>query len=176
MKNTAVFLGRFSPLQKGHISIIDKMIHKHGIDNSLIMIGSSNTLNERTPYTYEQRAEMIKVVYPGIKTLPLPDGKPDLVYFDGTTNESWLDSIKKIQEKLKANFVFYGGSKEDLEILAERFKTKILVDRLASPNLSSTNVRKALEINDQKLLEQLLDPKVIPLAKMYYQKYKENRE
>ncbi len=176
MNDTAVFLGRFSPFQRGHASIVEEMIRVNGMENCLIMIGSSNTLNERTPYTYEQRAEMVKAVFPEIKTIPLPDGKPGLVYFDGSTNEEWLDNIEKIQKEQQTKFVFYGGSKEDLEILAQRFETVVLVDRKKSPEITATNVRSALDKNDQEMLEKLLDQRVIPLAKKYYQEFKKNNE
>lgn len=170
MNNTAVFLGRFAPFHKGHSVLLDIMIKNKGVSNCLIMIGSSNTLNERTPYTYEQRAEMIKAIYPEIKIMPLPDGKAGLVYFDGSTNDIWLDNIEKVQQDLNSDFVFYGGSKEDLLVLSERFKTVVLFDR-SKNKAAATNVRKALMENDTQMLEKLLDPKVIPLAKAYYQDF-----
>ncbi len=171
LSKTAVFLGRFSPFQKGHASIVNMMIEKYGYGGCLVLIGSSNTLNKRTPYTFEQREEMIRKVYPEIKIMALPDGKPGLVCFDGTTNNQWLDSIEKIQEGLNTKFVFFGGSEEDLKILAERFQTEIAVDRNKTPGLSATRVREALLHDDSRTVNELLDSKIIPLAKKYYKEF-----
>lgn len=174
MKNTAVLLGRFSPFQKGHMSVMETMIRKNGVERCLVMIGSSNSYNSRTPFTFEQRKKMIRDIFPDIRIMPLPDINPEKVFFDDKTNDRWLDNLEKIQNKLKTNFVFYGGGKEDLKILGERFETKIAVDRYRDRSISATEVREALSENDRELLEKLLDPKVIPLATKYYQEFLKN--
>lgn len=174
MKNTAVFLGRFSPFQKGHMSVMDTMIKENGIKNCLVMIGSSNSYNSRTPFSYEQRKMMIRAYFPDVRIMPLPDIKPEKVFFDSNTNDQWLDNLKKIQNKLKTNFVFYGGGKEDLKILGERFETKVAVDRFCGQSISATEVREALNTDDMNKLNELLDPRVIPLAMKYYREFTEN--
>lgn len=171
MNKTLVFLGRFSPFHLGHQAIVEKMISHGSTTDCLIMIGSSNSRNERTPYTYYQRAEMVKEIYPQIRIIPLPDAKPELVYFDGSTNGQWLESIKKIEEELKTKFVFFGGSREDLEILSQKFETKIVTDRHKRKKVSATEVRTALMKGDDTKLPELLDHRIIPLAKKYFQEF-----
>ncbi len=163
-KSVCVYLGRFSPFHRGHQTAIDQMVEENGTENCLVMIGSINTRNIRTPYTFEQRKAMIQSLFPQVKVIGLPDGKPGLVYFDGSTNDAWLDSIEKIQDEMGVSFVFYGGSKEDLEILSERFQTRILLDRSKSPELTATNVRKAMEDGNVTELTNFLDPRIVPLA------------
>lgn len=172
MIKTGVYLGRFSPFHKGHQETLRRVIERHGINHVLVLIGSTNTRNSRTPYTFEQRKTMIQNLFPDVRIMPLPDGKANLMYFDGSTNEMWLDNVEKIQNDLKESFVFYGGKKEDLEILAERFPTEIIMDRNIDPNLSSTNIRKAMDENDLTVLEKYLDPNIIPLAITGYKEFR----
>src|SRR3989339_1341083 len=111
MKEVGVLLGRFSPFYKGHQAQADSMIRERGLENCLIIIGSSDSYNYRTPFSYEQRREIIKQIYPGMTIIPLPDINPELVYFDGSTNDQWLAEIEKLEKSMSVRFIFYGGSK-----------------------------------------------------------------
>ncbi len=164
MTTKHVYLGRFAPFHKGHYRLVAKIVEREGVGNSLILIGSSNALNTRTPYSYEDRKKIIEVSFPGIEILPLPDAKADLLYFDGSTNEIWLDSLVKLAKERNEKFVFYGGSKEDLEILAERFETHTIVDRYGEgENLSATKVRELLLAGNVQELKKIVDPNAINL-------------
>lgn len=178
MKNTAVLLGRFSPFHKGHQICTENMIRDIGEDNCLIMIGSSDSYNSRTPYTFDQRKEMIATIFPGVRIVALPDIQSDLSFFDGNTNGQWLDNLEEMENRLGTKFIFYGGGKEDLMILSQRFPTKIAMDRYTGPVISATKVREALGANDTVKLKEFLDPKIIPMAKKYYQEFlnKNNNE
>ncbi len=163
-KQYSVLLGRFCPLHLGHQKIVDRLIQKFGEANILIIIGSSTTKNFRTPYTLSQRKEMVHLVYPNIKTVPLPDPEPDLITFHNDTNGVWLDSVEELEKRMEAKFTFFGGSIEDLNVLAERFKTKVLVDRKKKSNsISATKIREAVDKNDSKTTSKMLDPRVLTL-------------
>ncbi len=150
-----VFLGRFAPLHLGHQKIIDKMISLYGINNCLILIGSSNVINERTPYSFLFRKKLIKTIYPKINILPLVDVNNDRL---------WLDIVKKLETKLKTEFIFLGGSERDLKQHWSKFKTKVLIDReTEGKGISATNVRNMLNKVNIKELENLLDPKILKL-------------
>jgi nicotinamide mononucleotide adenylyltransferase len=167
-----VFLGRFAPLQIGHQLLIDSLIARYGLPNVLLLVGSSNSYNPRTPYTYAERKEMIQAVYPGIKVAPLPDINPTQIHFDGLTNDLWLDRLQQLEKKMAAEFIFFGGSQEDLSVLSQRFKTIVLVNRhRRGLNISATQVRQALAKNDEKALDSLLSPLVLPLARSGYHRY-----
>jgi hypothetical protein len=113
--------------------------------------------------------EIIRTL-PFFRILPLPDGKPNLEYFDGSTNGRWLDSIENLANSRKEEFVFYGGSKEDLADLAERFETKVLVDRFVEgEDLSATKVRDHIIKKETEELEKYVDKKAI---KLILDKYK----
>lgn len=167
-----VCLGRFSPLQLGHQRAISTLIEKFGQDNVLVLIGSSTSINSRTPYSYERRKAMISTIFPKLRILPLPDTNPSLVHFDGSTNDLWLDNLSALESNFNAHFIFYGGSTEDLAVLAERFETAVLVDRFGiGEGISATQVRLALDKGDTEALGSLLDPRVLPLAVSGYREY-----
>lgn len=141
--------------------IIDYMIKKHGIENCLILIGSSNSLTERTPYTFGKRKKMVHLLYPNIKVLPLPDVEPELELYNDNTNNLWLDSVEKIEKDLNTKFIFYGGSMEDLKVLSERFPTEVAIDRTTKgKNISGTMIRKNIRDNKINLIDRLVDKKI----------------
>lgn len=149
LKTKYVFLGRFSPLHKGHQMIIDKMISEFGIENCLIIVGSTNILDNRTPFTYSLRKKIIKIIYPKLKVLGIKD-----VFND----DLWIKILKKIEKKLNSKFVFLGGSKTDLEVLSTGFKTMVFVSRYdAGRNICGTKVRKNLKNIDLKVKNLIVD-------------------
>jgi nicotinamide mononucleotide adenylyltransferase len=135
-----VYLGRFAPFHEGHKILLTKLIKKFGVENCLVLIGSSNILNERTPFTFESRKKMIQKHFPDVRILAVAD-----VNDDG----EWLDNVEDMQKKTEPEFVFYGGSKDDLMILSRRFKTEVLVDRFTEgKGISATQIRKTLTSSD----------------------------
>lgn len=165
-----VYLGRFAPFHNGHKLLLSELVLRYGQQNVLVLIGSTNTINERTPYTFEDRREIIKISFPNLEVLPLPDGKPNLVYFDGTTNEKWLSSIEDIAKARDEKFIFYGGSPVDLEILAQRFETKIIVSREIL-KVSATEVRGLIKNGELEKLADLVDPNAIALIISAHKKF-----
>lgn len=137
-------------------------MEKVGTKDVLIFVGSSNSITKRTPYSFEDRAEIIRFSFPDVEVVPLPDGRANLEYFDGSTNDIWLDNIERIARKRDEKFVFYGGSKEDLEVLAERFETHVIVDRYGEgEGLSATQIRELIGHGKTKELEKLVEVSAI---------------
>ncbi len=135
-----VYLGRFAPFHEGHKILLGKLIKKFGLGGCLVLIGSTNVLNERTPFTFEARRKMIIRKFPGVKIMPFPDVGSD---------EMWLDNLENLQNKLGEELVFYGGSRTDLKILSRRFETHVLVDRFTEgKGISATEIRKHLKSTD----------------------------
>lgn len=158
----AVLVGRFSPLHLGHQMVIDYMINNHGVENCLVLVGSSNSISKRTPYTYEERSKMIHALYPKLKVRPLPDVEPELEYFDDNTNEAWLSIVEDIIRKFGDEFVFYGGSLKDLEVLSQRFNVKVAVDRNTDgKGISATKIREKIAINDLNDVGKFVNKKLI---------------
>ena len=64
-----IYLGRFQPLHINHEKIIKQMINDFGYDNSILIIGSAHTNDERNPYSLDDRIKMIKNSFPDIKNI-----------------------------------------------------------------------------------------------------------
>jgi len=160
-----VYLGRFCPLHKGHEAIINSIVEKHGKENLLIMIGSSTSHNKRTPYTYEERAKMIRMIYPDAKIVGLPDSEPNKIFFREHTINEWLKSIKEVESEMNGEFKFFGGSVEDLSDLSKEFDTEVIVDRNEGPEkISATKVREAFESGDIKKAKSMISESTYSLV------------
>jgi len=62
----AVFIGRFQPFHKGHQAIADAAIAKYG--NILFIVGSAyQARTSKNPFTYRERRDMIRALYPTAK-------------------------------------------------------------------------------------------------------------
>ncbi len=173
MKNKVyVYLGRFCPFHLGHKSIVDKMVSKFGLENILLIIGSSTSRNPRTPYTFEQRREMINFLYPEIKIIPLPDSEPKLTFFRHDTNEIWLKELEAIENQMDSDFTFVGGGAEDLEVLSRVFETEILVERKNGLDISATSIRNAFDEGDFEKAKNMIDERIFDLALSGYNEFK----
>jgi nicotinamide mononucleotide adenylyltransferase len=135
-----VYLGRFAPFHEGHKLLLNKLISKFGLENCLVLIGSSNVLDSRTPFKYQTRKKFIQKEFPYVRILPLKDLNND---------EDWLRSIENLEERIGKKFIFYGGSKKDLKIPSQKFETHVLLNRLKEGRgISATKIRKSLSPNE----------------------------
>lgn len=131
-----VFLGRFAPFHLGHKMVVDYIISRFGIENCLLLIGSSNKIDSRTPYSFTKRRNIIKRFYPLLEILALPDVEND---------KKWLASLKNLERKTHDKFIFYGGSKKDLSVLSTTFETHIAINRNTKGlGISATKIRAGL--------------------------------
>lgn len=175
IKEIGVQLGRFAPYHRGHEKLTQALIDRFGIENSLILAGSSNNFNwEKTPFTYEQRAEMIRAVFPNIKIEPLPDSQPQLATPDlaESSLDRWLKQIHDLQKEMRAKFVFVSASKSDIHFLEPHFETEILIDRNGD-GISATDVREQLITENRLALKEILHPEVTELALQFLEENKE---
>lgn len=164
-----VHLGRFAPYTKGHKNLTKAIIQRHWVENSLIMIWSSNVFNLRTPFTFEQRKKIIELIIPGIKIIPLPDTNPNALYHDTSWEKinKWILSIKKIQNQFNTRFKFYWWSEQDLKYLKTWFETEELINR-GGDWISATQVREYLKTWEHEKLKWVLDDRIIPIACHYF--------
>lgn len=69
----SLFIGRWQPFHDGHKALIDKVLDE-GKD---ILIACRETgINDKNPYTYEQRVDQIRKVYPDkerVQIMKIPD-------------------------------------------------------------------------------------------------------
>lgn len=86
------FVGRLNPIHVGHEQVINYMIEACGPDNSTIVIGSSNTpTSMRHFFSYSERRNFIKSLYPDIRIIGIPDFNSD---------EEWLVALDDLIDSL----------------------------------------------------------------------------
>ena len=98
-----ILIGRFSPIHKGHQAIIDEMIIDGACNSEkppIIITGGSNKTDDRHPYTSDEVAHMIHLVYPNVTVHSCPD------------YENWDEWLDAIQPLIPQNAVIYINNKE----------------------------------------------------------------
>ena len=84
-----VFIGRFQPFHNGHKAIVDAAIKQ--AQEVIIVVGSSfASRNIRNPFTFEERRQMIKSVFPGnnVKVVPVSDYPYD--------DNKWVRAVQNV--------------------------------------------------------------------------------
>jgi len=87
---TGVIIGRFQTpyLHAGHLTLIGTALQE--CDDVVILLGSQEEKDERNPYSFEERAQMIYKVFRQVQIIILPDVKED--------NEEWS---KRVDSKIE---------------------------------------------------------------------------
>lgn len=142
MKTLAVYCGRFNPVHAGHEAVINNMIERYGLENIIVIIGSSNTAQSlRHFFSYNERKNFIQKLYPGIAVAGLPDYGHD---------DEWMAALDDIIHLRKNNQydeqVFFGGCEEDISFFLERDRVCTILNRFdgTTPKISATEVRDDL--------------------------------
>ena len=84
-----VFIGRFQPFHNGHKAIVNAAIKQ--AKEVIIVVGSSfASRNIRNPFTFEERRQMIKSVFPGnnVKVVPVSDYPYD--------DNKWVRAVQNV--------------------------------------------------------------------------------
>lgn len=133
MYDNAVFIGRFQPFHLGHKAVIDRALDV--AKQVVVLVGSAgNARRPRNPWTYEERANMIKDTYPArVVCKPLPD----FTYRD----DRWMEAVQRLTPD--GNNVLVGQSKDESGYYLRKFPQwdSIAVQGLA---LNATDIRAAL--------------------------------
>ena len=131
-----VYVGRFSPLHKGHMSVIDIM--QEECTDCMLLIGSSaSTRTIKTPFNYFERKTFIKSIYPDICLQGIPD-----VIGDDAIWISMLDDICNCTFGT-TDVTFYGGSEADVSFFYDYGKKVKIIDRSIIP-ISATAIRQLM--------------------------------
>tara|TARA_Y100000310_G_C20691575_1_gene822605 strand:+ start:3619 stop:4068 length:450 start_codon:yes stop_codon:yes gene_type:complete len=147
---TALFIGRFQPFHKGHLSAIRQILREN--DKIVICVGSSKKAGVRgNPFTFEERFKMIEETLVslgigGYTIFPIPDVPND---------KKWVEHVKVLVPKFD---VVYSSN----PLVVKLFKEKgVEVKRVRMvKGVSSTKVRKLC-----KGWEKLVPKEVVRLIK-----------
>lgn len=85
----AVFIGRFQPFHLGHLSVVAQALEK--AERVLILVGSANLSRDtRNPFTYDERAELIRAAVhgEGVRRTAAGSGDPDRL-------AAWDEMVKR---------------------------------------------------------------------------------
>lgn len=167
MASYGFFIGRMNPLHLGHEAVINHMIATCGAERSVILIGSANAPTSlRHFFSYSERREFIRTLYPTIHLAGLPDYP---------TDEEWLRALYDIIEAIAGtnqtgNITFFGGANDDLTWYKQAGHTVTVLDRFNG----TTPVVSATEVRDQLIhggsLEGKLNPQLIQPVQQLFQK------
>lgn len=172
-----IIIWRLNPPHIWHMRIIEKSFIEN--DKTIVFLWSSNIFNEKNPFNYEKRKNFLEILYWDNKNLIIDN-------LDDFENDiDWIISLKEKIEKYfldkNINITFYWWDfindyainvlKKYIDLLwftnilfkeINRNDIKIKIDNKLV-EISSTNVRDALKIKNIKLLEKLLDKKILDL-------------
>lgn len=147
-----VYVGRFCPPHNGHVRVIDELWKEYGEANSLVIVGSSNhEVSYRHLFSFGDRIEMLRHLYPHLNVVGLPDHETDELWLTDLwgTIDCWRHSRERPTLR---EVTFYGGCEEDvLFFINAGYKVHIL-NRFdgTGPKVSATEVRDAL-VHDRSL-------------------------
>lgn len=143
-----VYLGRFQPLHNMHEHVIKQVIDDFGYENSILIIGSAHTQNEKNVYSLETRREMIKNVFPKFKNIyALDDYYDDIVWLN-----KFISILKEFDKDIVySDVVIYCGSYDDVSFFKKipetsQFQFKCFNRDLSA--ISATKIRNAINNND----------------------------
>lgn len=168
------FVGRMNPIHLGHEAVIDHMIETCGLENSTIILGSANAApSMRHFFSYVERRNFIRTLYPDIRILGIPDFPRD---------EDWVMALADIAESIigKENVNsarFFGGSDYDVRLYVSAKHSVKIIDRFsgATPVISATEVRDRLLHKES--LDGLLNPKISPdVQKLFHEHWEEFKQ
>lgn len=146
-------MGRLCPIHLGHERIINKMIADCGEENCLVVVGSSNTpMSLRHFFSYEERRDFIRKVFPKIKIVGLPDYRSDSEWLKA------LDDILALAGLDPGEIKFFGGCEEDVRFFMETNRSVTVLNRFdgSGPITSATEIRDCLI--ERRPINQLVNP------------------
>ena len=133
-------IGRFQPFHLGHVKAVNFALSK--VEQLYIGIGSSNKSHQlRNPFTAQERKLMItsSLDHETLKKISIFD-IPDL-----SDHSKWVNSV----DKIIPNYDIVFSNDDFTHSLYEMKNKKIIsVDLTSREDLSGTNIRKLIEIDE----------------------------
>jgi nicotinamide-nucleotide adenylyltransferase len=101
--SSALFIGRFQPLHKGHVRVIRNLLRK--FEKVIVGIGSiDKRKTKKNPFTFFERKKMFEIVFGE----EIKKGKLQIIGIrDEASDEKWT---KKILKRVKFDVVVTGNS------------------------------------------------------------------
>ena len=132
-----ILVGRFQTLHLGHVDMINKAVSVCGKVG--VFVGSSQESgNNKNPFTYEKRAELLKTVFGDrIEVCPLPD-----IYVGN--NSKWGEYVlKSVYERF--------GTYPDLFVTGRESRRVDWFDSEAGMNVAELYIPKTVDISASEM-------------------------
>jgi len=170
-KKIWIFIGRLNPPHLWHISVIEKALQEN--DYTMLFLWSINICNDKNPFSFEQRKEMLKLYF---------DDKIIIEGLDDFSSDlTWINNLKnKISKHFDIKNIFlniYGGELEqdyaikvikqfenefccDLNFIEIWRKTLSINYKWEKYFISSTKIREALKYDNYDLVKEMMNKKI----------------
>ncbi|MFH1536811.1 MAG: nicotinamide-nucleotide adenylyltransferase [Patescibacteria group bacterium] len=154
--NKALFIGRFQPFHKGHLSVLKQIDDDNEIDEIIIGVGSSQYSNtEDNPYSFEDRKIMIeKSLSDEMKKSWQIIAIPDI-----HDEKNWVEHVRKIVPEFG---VVYTGNEWLERLFTEKNIEIKKIDK--NINISGTDLRKMIKEGAEEW-KKFIPEKIIDLIK-----------
>lgn len=174
-----VFIGRFSPVHRGHIAVMTEMFEQCA--KSLVIIGScTEPMSMRHFFSYEQRRSLIKTIFPvALSVMGMPDYHSDEVWltalddviscvFDDYPPKVQFNGHFKPPTSIHRKIVFFGGCEEDVQFFINAGREVHIVNRYdgTTPKVSASEVRDCL-LNGRSLEGKVSPVLIKPVTDMF---------
>lgn len=141
MFDALVFIGRFQPFHNGHKAVVEAALEK--AKEVIVVVGSSfASRNVRNPFTFQERKDMIKAVFPSdrVKVVPVSDYPYD--------DNKWIAAIQNVvhgainwsADPVKIGLI--GHKKDHTSYYLNIFPTWGAVDVPNVDGINATDIRK----------------------------------
>lgn len=136
---TILFIGRFQPFHSAHLEIIKRCTAL--TDQLVVVIGSANQPRTyKNPFTYDERARMIKAATQGLSLRIYTEPNIDTIYND----QAWAVRIQGIHSKyqcLGTKTAIIGHKKDDSSFYLDMFPQWSFENVEEIEPLSAVNIR-----------------------------------
>lgn len=159
MKKTSLAVMRLQPLHYGHKLIIDSMLSAS--DQVVVGVGSIDKSDDRNPFSFEVRSEMIRAVYGDkITIIALKD-------INAPTKKLWAEYVLKevlAQSGLTPTH-YYAGSAQDGSWFEEFLPVTIADRKTAGKDISATMIRERIKRGED--ISQFVPKEVISIIRKH---------
>lgn len=148
--DTLVFIGRFQPFHFGHKAIVDAALEQ--AKEVIVVVGSSFAArNIRNPFTFEERKQMIKAVYPSdrVKVVPVCDYPYDDNKWVAAVQSVVYSAMSYTPDPIRIGLI--GHEKDGTSFYLKIFPTW---DNVAVPNvdgINATDIRNEIFGSSERL-------------------------
>ena len=164
-----IFIGRFTPPHKWHISTIRKSLKFN--DLTIVILGSANVLNEQNPFDVINRWQMIEEHFDGHDCLII-ESIDDIESDKQWVSEIWKIASNYIESEWQFSIYWWDFENDYAIKVLKEFESELWFDSLdfvefnrkdlsfehnwETKYYSSTLVRQCLKTNNIELLKKLL--------------------